>query len=302
MLNWDDLKFFLMVCRTGSIRAAAKELGVNHATVSRRINNFESSLGQRLFDRSAKGYARTAAGDEIYLEASNLEERLNSVERKVAGKDDKLVGEIRVTLPEIFAGPLLMPAFAEFCKLYPEVEIDIADSTEIFNLANRDADVAFRLCQEPPDYLVGRKLGVMHRACYMSVELAPMLEQEGWLETQNWIGWNDKIRRPVGKLAKEYPKFRSKHKIFNGGLQITACKHGMGVAILPCFIGDKDASLMRIPPYTSEGKHDMWILSHPDLRKNAKIQTFVRFMTEYMLEQKDSLEGRLPNTHCSFIN
>ena len=293
MMNWDDLKFFLMVCNKGSVRAAAKALGVNHATVSRRVNNFETSLGQRLFERSAKGYIRTAVGNEIYLEASNLEERLNSVERKVAGKDGELVGEIRVTLPGIFGAQLMMSAFAEFCHLYPEVEIDIADSTEVFNLANREADVAFRLCHEPPEYLVGRKLAVMHRSCYLPVTLAPMLEQEGWLERQNWLGWSDKIRRPVGKLAKDYPKFGSKHKIINGGLQLEACKLGMGVAILPCFIGDQDKTLMRIPPYTSEGKHHLWVLSHPDLRKNAKIQTFIRFMTEYLLKQKDLLEGRL---------
>ncbi|WDE11952.1 LysR family transcriptional regulator [Thalassomonas haliotis] len=127
-MNWDDLKYFLAVCRMGSIRAAAAELNVNHATVSRRINNFEASLGQRLFERSAKGYIRTKIADEIYRESSHLEERLSTVSRQVAGKDNSLCGDIRITLPELFARGLLMPGIAEFCKLYPLIHIEIIDS------------------------------------------------------------------------------------------------------------------------------------------------------------------------------
>ena len=290
-MNWDDLKYFLAVCRNGSIRSAAKELGVNHATVSRRINSFEKSLGQRLFERTTKGYLLTKIGEEILSEASNLEERLSSVDRLVAGKDTDLVGEVRVTLPDMLAQDLLMPAFAKFCHLYPQIQIEVVDSTKVFNLSNREADVAFRLCDLPPEHLIGRKLAVVHRACYIASNLIPMLNKEGWLAQQNWIGWTDKLRKPIGKIAKEYPRLTSKHKIISGILQATACKYGLGIAILPCFYADNDPDLSRIPPYSSEGKYDLWILSHPDLRRNAKIQTFVRFMTEHLLEQRALIEG-----------
>jgi len=73
---------------------------------------------------------------------------------------------------------------------------------------------------------------------------------------------------------------------------LEACKQGMGVSILPCFNGDIQPEIVRIPPYISEGKYDLWILSHPDMRKNSKIQTFVRFMTEYLASQKDLIEGK----------
>ncbi len=292
MLNWDDLKFFLAVCRTGSVRSAAKSLGVNHATVSRRINSFELSLGQRLFDRTAKGYARTKLGDEIFHEASYLEDRLGTVERKIAGNDEQLKGDIRVTMPDLLGQILLLEGIASFCLQYPEIEIDIADSNELLNLANREADVAFRICKEPPEYLIGRKLAVLHRACYIAKKHEPMLKQEGWLEQQNWIGWSDKERRPIGKLAREYPRFSSKHKIYNGALQAAACKNGMGVSILLCVSADLDPELIRVPPYTSEGKYDLWVLSHPDLRKNAKVQLFVRHMTEYVLSRKELIEGQ----------
>lgn len=293
MLNWDDLKFFLAVSRTGSVRAAGQELGVNHATVSRRINNFEHSLGERLFDRTASGYVRTRLGDEIYNEAAYLEDRLRSVERKLVGNDDNLQGEIRVTFPDLLGQHLFMEGIAEFSNQYPNIDLHILGTNENLNLANREADVAFRICDEPPEYLIGRKLAVIHRACYMARKNLDKLNDPDWLAQQNWIGWTDTQRRPIGKLAREYPKLGSKHKISNSDFQVTACAMGMGISILPCFIGDVQSELIRIPPYVSEDKFDLWILSHPDLRKNAKIQAFVRFMTDYSLRKRPLIEGEL---------
>lgn len=292
-MNWDDLKYFLAVCRAGSIRAAAKALDVNHATVSRRINSFEEALNQRLFDRTPQGYVRTKSAEEIFHEASHLEEQLNSVERKVAAKDKTLKGEIRVTLADVIAQCLLMEEFAAFSQLYPEINVEVIDSARSFNLTNREADVAIRICNEPPEHLIGRKLAEVHRACYISRDQAEHIENEDWLARQNWIGWSDKMRRPIGKIAREYPKFESKHSIVSAVLQAQACRNGMGISVLPCFMGDRDPDLIRIPPYTTEHKFDMWILSHPDLRKSTKIQTFVRFITERVFEKRALLEGEM---------
>ncbi len=293
MLNWDDLKFFLAVCRTGSVRSAAQQLGVNHATVSRRINSFELSLGQRLFDRSAKGYVRTKLGDEIYTEASYLEDRLGTVERKIIGNDENLSGDIRITMPDLLAQELFMPGIADFCQTYPDIDIDIAATNQNLNLANREPDIAIRICSEPPEYLIGRKVAVMHRAPYMAKVSLPKLKEDGWLEKQNWIGWTDKARRPIGKIAREYPRFSSKHKIPDSSLQAQSCALGMGISILPCFVGDRNDDLVRVPPYTTEGKFDIWILSHPDLRKNAKIQVFVRHMTQFIEDLRPLIEGEV---------
>jgi DNA-binding transcriptional LysR family regulator len=290
-VNWDDLKYFLAVCRSGSIRSAAITLGVNHATVSRRINSFEKSLGERLFERTPKGYLRTKAADDIFEETLHLEERLSSVERKAAGKDKSLNGDIRITFVDLLAEHLLMPIFAEFCQLYPRVQLEIIDSSRAFNLANREADVAFRFCKEPPDYLIGRKLGNVHRACYVSKNLLENTGLENGTGQLNWLGWTDKMRRPIGPLARQHFEFGSKHKILSSKLQMEACKNGLGVALLPCFIGDSEETLTRIPPYTSEHKYDIWILSHPDLRQNKKVQTFVRFVTDKMLQQRPLIEG-----------
>jgi len=304
-MNWDDLKYFLAVCQYGSIRAAAKSLDVNHGTVSRRINNFEQALGERLFERSVTGYQPTEMGNELYQEATHLAERLNTIERKVANKDTTLRGEIRITLPELLAQELLMADFAEFSKAYPHVQLHIIDSIQELNLANREADVAFRLCEHPPEYLIGRKLARIHQSCYINREKLQLIqsssetEQQQFWKQQNWLGWNDKMRRPKGEIAKAYPRFNSKHQILTGSLQKQACRLGMGISVLPCFVGDNDKQLTRIPPAISEGKYDLWILSHPDLHKNLKMQTFVRFMTERILAKKLLIEGEQYTTLLS---
>ena len=119
------------------------------------------------------------------------------------------------------------------------------------------------------------------------------LNDPEWLPQQNWIGWTDTQRRLIGKIAREYPKLASRHKIANSDFQVKACAMGMGISILPCLIGDVQPDLVRIPPYISEGKFDLWVLSHPDLKKNAKIQVFVRFMTEFVVRKKALIEGEL---------
>ncbi len=291
-MNWDDLKFFLAVSRLGSIRSAAQHLGVNHATVSRRINQFEQATGQRLFERTPGGYIRTSVADQIYEEAHHLEERLNTFSRRIMGGNDDLSGDIRVTLPQLLGEGFLMPSFAAFCERYPAVELEVLAAAELFNLSHREADVAFRICQQPPDHLIGRKLVSMHRACYISKSHSESMKDPKWLVQQNWIGWSDKMRRPIGQVARTYPRFKSRHKILEGNLQASACEHGMGIAVLPCFLGDPNPNLVRIPPYVSEAKFDLWLLIHPDLRKNAKIQQFVRFMVDAVKSLKPLLMGQ----------
>jgi len=290
-MNWDDLKYFLAVSRHGSVRGAAQALDVNHATVSRRIRHFEESLGSRLFERTNTGYEKTLFAEEIYREALHLEERLNTVSRKVDGKNKALKGDIRITLPEGLTQELFIDDFADFSRLHDGIEIEIMDSLRPFNLSNREADIAIRICKEPPDHLVGRKLANIHRACYYSVAHKEDLNDPDFVKKTNWISWNDKYRRPIGQIAKEYPKFKPRHKIMSAELQKSACIAGMGVGILHCYFGDADPALMRIPPYTSEHKYDLWLLYHPDLRTSTKIQTFIQFIYKRMEDHRPLIEG-----------
>ena len=185
-----------------------------------------------------------------------------------------------------------MDDIAAFSKLYPQINLEVIDSERSFNLSNREADVAIRVCNTPPEHLIGRKLAQMYRSCYIARKFEKQMLNCQWLQEQNWIGWSDKMRRPVGKVAQDYPRFQSKHSILSATLQMQACVNGMGISVLPCFMGDQAPELVRVPPYTIEHKYDVWILSHPDMRSNKKILTFVRFMTEALLAKKALIEGQ----------
>src|SRR5262249_24075783 len=145
MMDWDDVRYFLAVARGGSVRAAAEGLGVNHSTVLRRIAQLEERLGARMFERLPSGYRLTAAGEEVLEFADQMEASSQRLETRVFGRDQSVRGLLRVTLAPPLATRLLMPDFADFARLHPDIEMEISPSGELANLTNREADVAIRV-------------------------------------------------------------------------------------------------------------------------------------------------------------
>src|SRR3984957_6702617 len=148
MIDWDDVRYFLAVARGGSVRAAAERLGVNHTTVLRRIAQLEERLGAKMFEKLPSGYRLTSAGEEVLQFAEQMEASSNRLETRVFGRDQGVRGLLRVTLAPPLATHLLMPDFAEFARLHPDVEMEILSVGEPVNLTNREADVAIRVVYE----------------------------------------------------------------------------------------------------------------------------------------------------------
>ncbi len=290
-MNWEDLRYFLAVCRAGSMRGAAKELKVNHSTVSRHIDSFEEAIGKRLFKRNASGYQCTREGQEIFEYAEGLENKLFSIERYISAKDETMSGIIRVTAVGFVAEELLMPMFARFCELYEDIELEINGSNKPLSLSNRQSDIAFRLCNSPPEHLIGQKLCAVHETAYVSKRFAKQVIDKNWRQSFNWVGWNDKKLTPRNRVTDVYSEFSSKHKIEDIYLQIQACRQGLGAIVLPCFIGDRNPGLIRVPPYASFELLDLWILHHPDMRGNPKLQAFSKFMKGEIKQVKDLVSG-----------
>ena len=159
MIDWDDIRYFLAVARRGSITSAARDLGVNHSTVSRRIAAFEDNLGVRLFDRIATGYNLTPAGQEMVPSAQRMEE-------EALGLDTALSGVLRVTTAGTFVNPFLMEQIGRFLTEYPGIDIELVVSTDLANLHAREVDVAIRATMNPPDTLVGRRIGRLTAMLY----------------------------------------------------------------------------------------------------------------------------------------
>lgn len=295
MKDWDDLRYFLAVARAGSIRGAASALRVNHSTVSRRIEAYERKLGVRLFERFPKGYLMTAAGEELRAAAETVESEITAIDRHLAGRDHKLSGELRVTMPDALAQNLLMPAIAAFCAAYPQIELEMIVSYTLADLSRREADVAIRVTNDPPDNLVGRRICRFAMAIYASKAYLATHSLEGRGRDLTWIGWDDAVAHPQWVRESPYPNAPARNRLPNPMVQMAAAKAGMGIAMLPCFLADREPDLYRLPDTHTLPGRDIWILTHEDLRHTARVRLFLDEMTAALVGQKNLLEGRTPN-------
>ncbi len=291
-MNWDDLKFFLAVAKSRSIRGAADRLKVSHSTVSRRIDALEDGLGVRLFDRLPSGYVATITGEELLKVGGQVAATIDDVERRVLGRDTQLAGEVRVTMPNHLAYCLLMPDLERFSREYPEIEIELIVSYERFDLVKREADIALRITHSPPDHLIGRKVAAYATGVYATPQYLASHDLEHAPEDACWIGWNDTQPFPEWVRNSAFPKTPAKGRINDAVMQLVATKSNLGIGMLPCFMADQENALVRVVPETSKPRHDVWLLSHPDLRETARIRTFSRFITTALKAKRDLLEGR----------
>jgi len=292
-MDWDDIRYFLTVSRTGSIRSAALKLDVNHSTVSRRISQLEKKMGVRLFDKLPSGYIITPAGEEIIEFATRIEEQTHAMERKIYGRDTVLSGNLRVTVTAALSSNLLMNDLQKFSQQYPGINIELVISDEEFSLSKREADVAIRVTNgKPPEHLIGRQLLTFAKCTYASKEYLAQHDIINEPSSANWIGWDDDTPFPQWIKNSEFPKTPIRHQVNNIMSQLAAVKAGFGISILPCFMGDVEPTLQRVPGANINPGRDIWLLTHRDLRQTARVKVFTEFMAEAIRAHADLLEGR----------
>lgn len=291
-MNWDDLRLFLAVARTGSISGAAKQLNVQHSTVSRRIRQFEEKLGTRLLERKTGRYELTRAGENVKEASVRIEREVIGVDGALLGKDTQLVGPLKVAALNNMASTVLMPMFASFNKQRPQVELHIIVSNIDASLSQREADVAIRLTNTPTDTLIGKRVVTVASCIYGSRDYLDQLRKQGG--EPNWIGveccgfhitWTKQLSGGQS------------HNIFSDDTQLThsAIRQGMGVSILPCFMGDTDPLLERYCDPDPAYNLGLWVLLHPDLKRTARVLAFRDHMVQAINEKKDLFEGLMAN-------
>jgi DNA-binding transcriptional LysR family regulator len=298
-MDWDNLRIFLALANEGSVRSAGAVLGISHSTVARRIDAFEDQLGVRLFDRTPGGYAPTAAGEEMLGAAARIEEDVNTLERKILGQDTRLAGEIRITLPDAIVSELLMPDLATFTRNYPDIDLEIILSYRQLDLSRREADIAIRFLPtetQPPEHLVGRRLVVSRSTAYAEKGYLATVDISTDPTEARWLGWDDRVRSPKWVRDSDQPHLPARGRFYDTQLQLQAAKQGLGLAMLPCFVGDREADLVRVPPGNLQSYRDVWILSHPDLRETARLRVFREFIIKAILKHRSLIEGGCPRT------
>jgi DNA-binding transcriptional LysR family regulator len=285
-LDWEDLHTVLAVADTGSLAAAARRLGVNHTTVLRRIGGFEQRLGLRLFDRLPGGYALTAGGEELVAAARGMAATVETLERRLAGQDLRLDGTLRVATADTLMASILPPLLAQFRDLHPGITIEITTANLLANLTRRDADVAIRTAPDPPETLVGRRVAGIAFAVYAAAEYS----DHSWVAPDDSLAGTAVARWMRQAVPDAVVALRADSLV---GM-CRAAQAGLGLAALPCYLGDTAGGLVRVPMPTVPAETALWVLTHEDLRRTARVSAFTEFIAAALARQRDLLEGRRP--------
>ena len=281
--DWDSYLFFLKVAETGNLSSAARELGVNHSTVFRRINSLEEKLQVRLFERSRKGYTLTEAGEEILSSAEIIEDQIFDIQRKLLGKDIRLSGNLKISTTDTIGYYWLPPYIKAFKEQYSEILIDLDIQIRFTNLTKREADIVIPAVNMQPDFMVGRKLTEIYFRLYASrsyVEkhgspatadefsshhfLVPN-ESLSTLSVSQWL----KKTVPTHCVAAASDKLSTLFKL---------AQQDLGIAALPHYVGQSDENMVEIFELPQDCHRNVWILTHPDLRNTARVRAFMQFM------------------------
>jgi len=287
-MNWDDLRLFLAVARNGSISGAAKQLGVQHSTVSRRMRQFEEKLGARLIERKNSGYELTRAGEHVQHAALRIESEVLGVDNALQGKDANLVGPLRVSAINNMASSILMPMFADFSHQHPNIELHIIVSNKYASLPQREADIAIRLTNSPSETLIGKRMLTVASAIYGSREYLQQQHKRG--QPAKWIGVNCCAFHSAWtkqNCADNRFDFNSDDTL----LTLSAIRAGLGISFLPCFMGDSDPLLERYAEPDPEHNLGLWILLHPDLKHTARVLAFRDHMLQAVRRKREAFAG-----------
>lgn len=287
-LNWDDLKYFLAVARTGTLRGGADSIQVNHTTLTRRLSIMEERVGSRLFDRSKSGLALTQLGEDLMPHAERVEAEMAAASRIIVGRDAQPSGTVYVTLPHGLAMTSLMDDFAAFADLYPDIILNMNFTNDVRDLMRREADVSLRVSDEVTDDLVGRKLVQMSQAAYCTREYAEQINDNGG-EGLHLIGWHEPEEATTAQWVKDsyYPKATLKHRVSELVPLITLAASGLGMAYLACNLGDRHPGLIRAPFQKPIPYRSIWLLLHRDLRNTARVRLFVDFLAERVRSKRN---------------
>ncbi|WP_164162208.1 LysR family transcriptional regulator [Stenotrophomonas maltophilia] len=300
MDHWNEIRMFLAVAEGGTVRAASHALGLNHATIIRGIDRLEGALNTKLFERLASGYRLTDAGTDILQLAGQMATASSRIEARIFGRDQEISGSLRLTLPVSIATGLLMPTLADFRRTYPDIALEIISSTSVVNLGNREADIALRVVPEgktPPGNLYGARLCEFHMGYYIHHDIAssPSDKMPAWL-----LGYPEMVPKDwqpadgicMAETPVRFAELQSR---------LEAARAGMGIAHLPCFLGDAEPMLVRVPGSEAILFGHVWLLTHGDTRRTTRVRLLCDQIRGAMNEYSTRLAGRLDPSSPSLL-
>jgi DNA-binding transcriptional LysR family regulator len=296
-LGLDDLRLIRAIGAAGSLTGAARRLRVDHSTAFRRLGIIEKRVGARLFERARNGYTPTAAGELAIAATTNILSDLDDLERRLAGEDLRPSGIVRVTTTDTLL-ELIGPILAALRSERPEIMVELVVDNAFFNLTRRDADVAIRPMTSAPDHLVGRRIASVATALYAAPEYLARQRDATGLSAHAWIGFEESLShlRSAKWVDANIDRSRVVYRANSVLALQVAARSGMGVAALPCYLADPDSGLRRLRPPLADMEVSLWLLTHPDLRRVARVRTVLDFVARSLARHRALIEGRKGRT------
>ncbi len=291
----DDWLLVARVAEQASLVLAAQRLGVSHATAFRRLGAREQRLGVRLFERRAGRYAATAAGEALADAGRAMQAQADAALLRVQGQDLRPRGLVRIASTEGVIAGLLLPLLPGLHRALPELRLQCSARNDFHNLSRREADLALRPTDLPPPHLIGQRIAAVRHAVYAQrakakrFQHAP-LDQQPWLALDDSAAGSKALLWLARQLALEQVALR-----FSGLLMVrAACLLGLGLAVLPCFLGDAEPGLVRLGEPLAECDSELWLLSHPELRETVRVKVTRAWLLKALSAQTALLTGQRP--------
>ena len=294
-MDWNDLRYVLEIARGGSLSAAARLLHVNISSVYRRLEALEGRMGVRLFERRRDRYRLTAAGQALADAGGRMESEALDADRRVRGTDNRIEGPLRLSTGEAVALHLLPRYLDDFSAMYPGISLEVGVTDEVIDLSRRDVDVVIRDSARAPEHLVGRKAARLAIAAYATPSLLDRLGRRLPLGEYPWLAFDGGLSRLAEALRfAEHAASAKRRLTFDslGALRAAVCA-GLGVGLFPCFMCDEDPRLERLPGTLVETSVYLWVLTHPDLRRSARVRVFLEYFGTRLAAESSRLLGKV---------
>ncbi len=297
MWDWSGLQYLLSIADTGNQSAAARQLNVSQPTVGRRLAKLEHDLGTKLFDRTPDGFVLTAAGEQLLEHARRIEQESIAAHRAISGGDSALAGTVRISATEALGITWLTPALARLQAVHPGMRIELVIENAAVNLLRREADIAVRLFRPTQNELVGRYLGLHAMGFYAT---PGYLERHGLpasvaeLAQHAIVGFDESmsfiphVRWLDQQISPDQVVFRSNSNL----AQLQATQSGLGIGLLSCFVADRAGGIVRVLPDADVKGHEIWLVTHSDLRRSARIRTVYDHLADLIGQERQALAGQ----------
>ncbi|MDC0603077.1 LysR family transcriptional regulator [Aliiglaciecola sp.] len=287
MKNWQDYQLILSLYRFGTMRGAADELGVNHATISRRLTQLNREYNGLVFERTVDGYKPTKLGKVIVAAALKVEEIDLVAQRDLQNIDFSLAGQIRLSIPPTIGQFLLMQSLHRFTQMYPEIELIVDHSFRLVDLDRAEADIVVRGENSPPDHLVGRSL-CQYSLCFYG--------QQAYLQNTprselRWIGKSSDSTLPNWTMGSGYEDVPVGIRLDDISSRHYAAVAGLGLTRGACYMADSEPSLVRLAGCNPIPFQNLWVLTHPHLRNTPRIKLLMTFLGDTILAHQSVLSG-----------